>query len=249
MLRLLPLQLLQSLRPVLPALGLLMAVGSQAVEIGEVLERSQQQRLEAGVPAAADSERARRIRESFDHLVQLAPTEHPVELRILQGGLQAEAMLGRVLVVGEAVGDLPQGERLMLLAHEYGHLSMGHWSALVGLYRQHIPGEVRPDTTDPVAGALGAQGQQMSHRHEYEADAFGFALVRRLGIGLDEALSLLMRRPVNFDSPTHPATRRRIAQLRSIQMAADTGSNPTTSGSPPVARVSRPAAAASNATD
>lgn len=214
-----------------------------------MLERSQQQRLEAGVPAAADSERARRIRESFDHLVQLAPTEHPVELRILQGGLQAEAMLGRVLVVGEAVGDLPEGERLMLLAHEYGHLSMGHWSALVGLYRQHIPGEVRPDTTDPVAGALGAQGQQMSHRHEYEADAFGFALVRRLGIGLDEALSLLMRRPVNFDSPTHPATRRRIAQLRSIQMAADTGSNPTASGSPPVARVSRPAAAASNATD
>jgi predicted Zn-dependent protease len=249
MLRLLPLQLLQSLRPVLPALGLLMAAGSQAVEIGEVLERSQQQRLDAGVPAAADSERARRIRESFDHLVQLAPTEHPVELRILQGGLQAEAMLGRVLVVGESVGDLPEGERLMLLAHEYGHLSMGHWSALVGLYRQHIPGEVRPDTTDPVAGTLGAQGQQMSHRHEYEADAFGFALVRRLGIGLDEALSLLMRRPVNFDSPTHPATRRRIAQLRSIQMAADTGSNPTASGSPPVARVSRPAAAASNATD
>ena len=187
MLRLLP------LRPLLPLLGLLMAAGSEAVEIGEVLQRSQQQRLEAGVPADTGSERARRIRRSFDQLVQLAPTAHPVELRVLQGGLQAEAMLGRVLVVGEAVGDLPEGERLMLLAHEYGHLSMGHWSALVGLYRQHIPDEVRPDTTDPVAGALGAQGRQMSHRHEYEADAFGFALVRRLGIGLDEALSLLMR--------------------------------------------------------
>ena len=140
MLRLLP------LRPLLPLLGLLMAAGSEAVEIGEVLQRSQQQRLEAGVPADTGSERARRIRRSFDQLVQLAPTAHPVELRVLQGGLQAEAMLGRVLVVGEAVGDLPEGERLMLLAHEYGHLSMGHWSALVGLYRQHIPDEGRPDS-------------------------------------------------------------------------------------------------------
>jgi len=239
MLRLLP------LRPLLPLLGLLMAAGSEAVEIGEVLERSQQQRLEAGVPADTGSERARRIRRSFDQLVQLAPTAHPVELRVLQGGLQAEAMLGRVLVVGEAVGDLPEGERLMLLAHEYGHLSMGHWSALVGLYRQHIPGEVRPDTTDPVAGALGAQGRQMSHRHEYEADAFGFALVRRLGIGLDEALSLLMRRPVNFDSPTHPATRRRIAQLRSLQMAADAATD-SPGAAAALARAPRPAAAASD---
>ncbi len=233
------------LLPLLPLLGLLFATGSHAIEIGEVLERSQQQRLEAGVPATTDSERAQRIRTSFDHLVQLAPTEKPVELRILQGGLQAEAMLGRVLVVGEAVGDLPEGERLMLLAHEYGHLVMGHWGALVGLYRQHIPGEVNPQTTDPVAAVLGVQGQQLSHRHEYEADAFGFNLARRLGIGLDEALSLLMRRPVNFDSPTHPATRRRIAQLRSLQMAADAATD-FPAAAAPVARAPKPAAAASN---
>ena len=121
------------------------------------------------------------------------------------------------LVVGEAVGDLPEGERLMLLSHEYGHLVLGHWDRLVGLYRHHIPGEVRPDTTDPVAQALGRDGAELSHRQEFEADAFGFRLAQQLGVGLDEALSLLMRRPAAGDTPTHPATRRRIAQLRMLQ--------------------------------
>ena len=106
---------------------------------------------------------------------------------------------------------LAEGERLMLLSHEYGHLVLGHWDRLVGLYRHHIPGEVRPDTTDPVAQALGRDGAELSHRQEFEADAFGFRLAQQLGVGLDEALSLLMRRPAAGDTPTHPATRRRIA--------------------------------------
>ena len=74
MLRLLP------LRPLLPLLGLLMAAGSEAVEIGEVLERSQQQRLEAGVPADTGSERARRILENWPaylpRFVKVMPTEY-----------------------------------------------------------------------------------------------------------------------------------------------------------------------------
>ena len=111
------------------------------------------------------------------------------------------------------------------VSHEYGHLVLGHWDRLVGLYRHHIPGEVRPDTTDPVAQALGRDGAELSHRQEFEADAFGFRLAQQLGVGLDEALSLLMRRPAAGDTPTHPATRRRIAQLRMLQ-AREAGSDP-----------------------
>jgi hypothetical protein len=42
-----------------------------------------------------------------------------------------------------------------------------------------------------------------------------------LGATLDDALSLLMRQPMLGDSPTHPATRRRIAQFRMVQTRAD----------------------------
>jgi hypothetical protein len=194
---------------------------ARADDIVDVLERSQRLRLEQRV-AAPDGERTQRVRAAFDRLLsqsQIAP--HSVELRVMQGGVQAEAMLGRLLVVGDAVGDLPEGERLLLLAHELSHLTLGHWQALCAVYRKHVPGEVRPDTTDPVAGALGHDAHELSHRQEYEADAQGFALARHLGTTLDDALSLLMRQPTLSDSATHPATRRRIAQFRVLQARAD----------------------------
>ena len=194
---------------------------ARADDIVDVLERSQRLRLEQRV-AAPDGERTQRVRATFDRLLargRIAP--HSVELRVMQGGVQAEAMLGRLLVAGDAVGDLPEGERLLLLAHELSHLTLGHWQALCAVYREHVPGEVRPDTTDPVAHALARHAHEVSHRHEYEADAHGFALARQLGATLDDALSLLMRQPMPGDSATHPATRRRIAQFRMLQARAD----------------------------
>jgi len=131
--------------------------------------------------------------------------------------VEAEALFGRMLVVGEAVGDLPEGERLMLLAHEYGHLRLAHWQALVAMYQGIIPGDVRPDTTEPVAQALAREGRALSHRHELEADAYAYQLVQPLHVALDEAFSLLMRHPMASDTPTHPATRRRMAELRALQ--------------------------------
>jgi hypothetical protein len=203
------------------------SAAARAEDITAVLERSQQVRLDGRVSAAADSARAERIRASFARLLAMAPSPRPVELRVMQGGVQAEAMLGRLLVVGEAVGDLPEGERLMLLAHEYGHLSMDHWQDVLALYRRHVPGEVRPETTDPVARELGRDGHELSLRQEFEADAFGYRLVQRLGVGLTDATSLLMRQPVAGDTATHPATRRRIAQLRALQMRLEAGTEPT----------------------
>ncbi|HEY2976646.1 MAG TPA: M48 family metalloprotease [Burkholderiaceae bacterium] len=194
---------------------------ARADDIVDVLERSQRLRLEQRI-AAVDGERSQRVRATFDRLLsQALIAPHAVELRVMQGGVQAEAMLGRLLVVGDAVGDLPEGERLVLLAHELSHLTLGHWQALCAVYRKHVPAEVRPDTTDPVAGALGHDAQELSHRQEYEADAHGFALARQLGATLDDALSLLMRQPMVSDSATHPATRRRIAQFRMLQARAD----------------------------
>jgi len=209
--------------------GLVAVLGCMALmapayadDIVEVLERSQRLRLELRV-AAPDSERAQRVQKTFERLLaQSHAAPQSVELRVMLGGVQAEAMLGRILVVGDAVGDLPEGERLMLMAHELSHLTLGHWQALCAVYRKHVPGEVRPDTTDPVADALGRDAHELSHRHEYDADAHGFALARLLGATLDDALSLLMRQPMVSDSPTHPATRRRIAQFRALQARADT---------------------------
>jgi Zn-dependent protease with chaperone function len=196
---------------------LLWSLPLRAEGIAEVLERSAMMRLAQRGEAASASPAAARVQASFQRLQALAPLPHPVELRLVGGGLHAEAIAGRLLAVSETVGDLPEGERLLLLAHEMGHLALGHWRALSGLYLRHIPGEVRPDTTDPVAGVLGAQAHALSHQQEYEADAHGYALVRRLGFGVDNALALLLRNGMQPDGATHPGTRRRLAQLRALE--------------------------------
>jgi hypothetical protein len=202
--------------PVVHAASSGQAIGGQT--IGEVLERSQRRQLATLQPADAGSERAQRVRAAFDRLVAAGGQRKPVQLQVVRGGVQAQAMLGRLLIVGEAAGDLPENELLVLLAHELGHLWLDHWQDVRALYSRHIPGAVEPGTTDPVAAALGRDAHQLAHRQELQADAFGFALAKRLGAGVQDATSLLMRHPQVGDTATHPATRRRLAQLRALEM-------------------------------
>ncbi len=183
--------------------------------IAEVLQRSQLQRLALRPAAELDGEAAERVRASFERLRGMDAAVADVELVLVGGELYAEAIFAsRKLAVSTAAGLLPEGERSLMIAHEMGHLRLGHWGLLSALYRHHIPGEVKPETTEPVARALAADAQQLSYRQEYEADGYGYEMVRRLGFGLDNAFGLLTRQGLQFDSPTHPGTRRRLAALR-----------------------------------
>jgi Zn-dependent protease with chaperone function len=195
----------------------LQAAAAEGIE--QVLERSQQMRIAQRPAADARSDAAQRVRDSLQRLCALGRADAPaVELVLVGGELFAEALLDRSgIAVSQTVGELPEGERLLLLAHELGHVRMAHARALKALYRQHIPGEVRPETTEPAAAALGAQAHVLSHRHELEADAYAYTLVRSLGLGIDNAFALLTRQGMQHDSATHPGTRRRIAQLRMLE--------------------------------
>jgi Zn-dependent protease with chaperone function len=188
------------------------------VDIVQVLERSQWMRLQTYRPADAAGERAERVRASFDRLVAVMEPPRPLELRIVGGGLGAEAMLGHVIVASDTLADLPEGERLMVLAHELGHIALGHWDEMCRLYQRHVPGEVRPETTEPGAQALGADAHTQAYRHEFAADAYGYRAIRRLGFGMETVQSLMLRAPSPQDTATHPGTRRRVARLRELDL-------------------------------
>ncbi len=190
-----------------------------AESIEQVLERSQMMRVAQRPAADENSAAAQQVRQSLQRLATLAGTDAPpVELVLVGGDLFAEALLGRAgIAASVAVGDLPEGERLLLLAHELGHVRLAHARALKALYRTHIADEVRPETTNHVGAALGREAHALSHRHEHEADAYGYALVRTLGFGIDNAFALLTRQGMQHDSATHPGTRRRLAQLRLLE--------------------------------
>ncbi|HSW03886.1 M48 family metalloprotease [Aquabacterium sp.] len=187
--------------------------------IVEVLARSQQQRLEASPEADPQAPASRTIRRTFDTLLRRAGPLPPVELRVVSGAALAETLHGRVIVVNQSLADLTEGERLFILAHELGHVMLGHWPQMTGVYQAWVPGEVLRPQTDAVAPQLGREASAMAHRHELEADTFGLRALRELGHSPRDAVSAFMAMGVRSDSATHPGTRKRLASLRAAEAA------------------------------
>ena len=204
-------------------LGAALAQPAAAEDIVEVLQRSQQMRLEA-MPLAADGPKAAAIRSSFEQLRAALPDDVAAELRVVSAGTVAETLHGRIVVAHESLADLPEGARLFVLAHELGHVASHHWQQMGAVYRHWIPGAVKPETTDPVAGPLGREASATSHRQEYEADAYALQVLRRLGRSPQDAFAAFMQQGMLQDTATHPGTRKRVASLRAaIAGAAASG--------------------------
>jgi hypothetical protein len=202
------------------ALGVVLVLATASgwcEDIVGVLQRSQQVRLDAMPAGDASSERAQRIRATFEKVLHASGLRDPVELRIVRGETVAETLLGRVIVANESLGDLAEGERAFVLAHELGHVALNHWSQLGQLYLRYIPGAVTPENTDPIAGPLGRDASGLSHRHELDADAFSVHTLRAMGHSDDDAFSAFKRLGLTRDTPTHPGTRKRMASLRDLQ--------------------------------
>lgn len=197
-------------------LGLALAGLAHGEDIVDVLRRSQQQRLDSLSPAP-DGERAQMVRRSFEMLRERLAPLPPIDLHVIQGGVVAETLHGHIIVANESLADLPEGERLFILAHEIGHVAGQHWLQLGVVYKRWVPAEVTPAATDPVAGSLGREASGTAHRHEFEADVYALEALRKLGYPSDVAFSSLRLMGLQQDTATHPGTRKRLASLRAAQ--------------------------------
>jgi Zn-dependent protease with chaperone function len=201
---------------VLMLLMMLAAVAANAAEIDEVLQRSQQQRLHDLPEARTDDARVAIVRRSFERVCAAMQIGVPIELRVVSGPVVAESLLGRVVVANQSLGDVPEGERLFVLAHEIGHVAHGHWASFATLWRTHLPGAVVQQETDRIAPVLGPEASALMHAHELDADAFALGALSRLGHGFDSAMATFLRQGVQHDTATHPGTRKRVAHLRTL---------------------------------
>ncbi len=188
-----------------------------------VLARSQLARLDHASAADPSSVRARTVRVSFETLARALGLRHPVELRVIEGETVAETLQGRVVLANESLADLGEGERLFILAHELGHIELGHWEQTQHLYQKWVPGAVTPDQTEPVAALLGRDGSGLAHRQEIEADAYALHTLHALGGTSRDAVTAFMHLGTSLDTATHPGTRKRLAALRAAdaQWSAD----------------------------
>ena len=191
---------------------------AHAEDIVDVLRHSQQQRLDS-FAVAEDSARSARIRASFQELQNTLGAELPaVELRVITGDTVAETLHGHIVVANEKLGDLPEGERLFILAHELGHVVSHHWLAMGMLYLRWVPGEVTPDATDPVSGPMSREASALAHRQELDADAYAVRLLRRVWHGSEDAFATFLHLGVMQDTATHPGTGKRVAALRAATL-------------------------------
>lgn len=187
---------------------------ARAEDIVDVLRRSQQLRLEAQPAADPAGPRTQTVRRSFAALVAAQPGLPPVDIRVISGPVIAETLHGHIVLANESLADLPEGERLFVLAHELGHVAQQHWLQMALVYQKWVPGEVTPEHTDAVAGRLGRDASVLAHRQEFEADAFALQLLRRAGHDPAVAFSAFMHLGMTQDTATHPGTRKRLASLR-----------------------------------
>lgn len=193
--------------------------GEVAVETSDiitVLQRSHRLRLDAMTMAQDSSPRAQRVRATFDALARSLPSAPAVELVVVNGHTLTETLHGNVIVANEALGDLPEGERLFFLAHEFGHVMLAHWPQMGLLYRRWVPGSVTRQQTDAIAGRLGIEASALAHRQEFEADAFGLRALLAQGMTEQDAVNGFVRLGVRGETVTHPSTRKRVAALRDL---------------------------------
>jgi len=186
-------------------------------DIVEVLERSQQVRLESLQPAPVASQRAQKVRESFDTLVRTLGLGQLAELRVIRGGILAETLHGHVVVANEAMGDWPEEDRLFVLAHELGHVALAHWSQMGVMYQKWVPGMVTSQQTDAVAALLGREASELAYQQEYEADAFASRTLEGLGVSREDVFSVFVHLGLRKDTATHPGTQKRLASLRAAE--------------------------------
>lgn len=184
--------------------------------IAEVLHRSHQMRLQELENADQGSPAAQRLRESFDKVLHATKVDVPVELRVIVGGTVAETLQGYVIVVNESLAERPEGERLFILAHELGHVVQHHWLRMSRLYEKWVPGVVAQAHTDAVAARLGREAVVVAHQNEFQADAYAFGVLLTLGFSNREIPTFLIGMGVQYDTATHPGSRKRIAQLRHL---------------------------------
>ncbi|HTT10949.1 MAG TPA: M48 family metalloprotease [Burkholderiaceae bacterium] len=202
--------------------GLAVIAPAWCQDIVEVLERSQSVRLASMSYAEDQSPQAVVVHRSFDQLAQRFGSHKEMEVRVVTGSVIAECLLGRTIVANELLAEAPEAVRLFLLAHEIGHVVLGHWQQVEQLYVKYIPGEVIEHRTDAVAALLGREASQLSYAHELAADEFALHTLRSLGYDVEDVIGAFSRFGMQMDTATHPGTSKRIAHLRSIERDAVT---------------------------
>jgi hypothetical protein len=182
------------------------------------LETKSTLRLTGCSPISTDHPDRQLVESDIAAFLNTVPEARAALFEVQACSMDGQLADGKTIILSSRLARLPQPQRYFIIAHEFGHYQLGHHARLGGLLA-HM------NESSPTTQRLGAT--DMSHRAEFEADAYAVQIMKTQGLDPEEAARLFDSLGVGHDNATHPAFARRAQAIRDVIHQARLGPSNT----------------------
>lgn len=117
------------------------------------------------------------------------------------------------LYIDQVMEQFSAPELAFALAHEVGHVDLGHTLEMAAFMRQRMPKLTTAGGLHSLLHRTSEERGIMSHRHEYEADAYATEIMIKLGYSLVEITEALLGFGESSATLTHPSSDDRVVGI------------------------------------
>lgn len=201
------------MRLVLACLIAVLSTSAWSGPLTDQIESRMAQRLANLTPVATTDTRVRRLQADLDEL-RLATGEDAVSL-VVTPDVVGRVFPGRVVAVNVDLAAMPRSQRMLVLAHELGHVvhrdheRYTSWAVRTEQAMAPLQGEAADAELRRRVDLL----SELQHGMEYEADEYASRALVRLGLSIRQAVAVLEPFKVVGETSSHPAVADRVARL------------------------------------
>jgi hypothetical protein len=179
----------------------------------EHVESKLAQRLANLTQISSTDHRVRELQTDLDELL-LTTGEQDVAL-VATPELFARVFPGRVVAVNVALASAPKAQRMLVMAHELGHVVHRD-------YDRYMAWASRAEQAMSVVLEEGAEREfnrqlallsELQHAMEYDADEYASRILVRLNLSIRAAVAVLQPFELLGKTASHPAVMDRVARL------------------------------------
>jgi hypothetical protein len=176
-----------------------------------------------------DHPQRRLIEDDVARFRRLVPEAAAVRFDVLDCYWDGMVDRGERIVLSSRLARATPAQRFFVIAHEFGHFTLGHHAGMVALVEELLL--AHDHDAEAVARAIRAHAAApLSRRHEAEADAFATRATLLAGLEIEQAAHFFETQGQALK--THPAPRARADAIRGLAAASMA---PTLAAAGPVA--------------
>jgi len=206
-----------AIKPIVFVAALLLAGAAQANGLVDKLV-SQLEASPAGCTAVPERQPQRQVIEAdITRFTRAVSLPDGVGFQVLDCEADGFVHQGKTIVLSTRLARMNPQQRFFIIAHELGHVALGHHGAM----RSFVARIVGDQPDESRARARLASGlAQISHQHEFDADAFAVRTMQAAGLDPEQAAWIFDSIASDKDNATHPSARRRALAIRALARPA-----------------------------